>query len=118
VVEVDLRGGDQIVATITRQSVESLNLSPGCEVMALVKSSAVMLARDLRPGQVSARNLLCGRVCRIVEGAVNCEVTLQLPGGSTVHAVITRESAIHLDLQPESELCALIKASSVLLAIA
>lgn len=117
-VEIALRGGDRIVAVVTRESVENLDLRLGGEVMALVKSSAVILACDVRADQVSARNVLCGKVGRIVEGAVNSEVTIELAGGNTVSAIVTRESVARLDLKEGGEACALIKASSVLLAVA
>ena len=117
VVEITLRGGDLIVAVVTRESVESLALVEGSAVMALVKSSSVMLARELRPDQVSARNVLCGRVSRLVAGPVTHEVTIDLSGGNTVTATVTKESATRLGLEVGSATCALIKASSVLLAI-
>ena len=117
VVEILLRGGDLIVAVVTRESVESLALVEGAEVMALVKSSSVVLAQELRPDQVSARNVLCGQVSRLVTGPVTHEVTIDLPGGNTVTATVTKESAIRLGLETGSKTCALIKASGVLLAV-
>lgn len=116
-VTLQISGGDQLVAAVTRESIENLELAVGSEALALVKSSAVLLARDLKPKQVSARNLLCGKVSHMLEGPVSTEVTLDLPGTNTVTATITRESAEQLELKIGLDACALIKASSLLLAI-
>jgi molybdopterin-binding protein len=67
--------------------------------------------------KISARNVLKGTVKRLEEGAVNTEVTVELAGGDEVVAVITRASARHLELKEGGRINALIKASSVMLAI-
>ena len=43
IVKVDLDGGQQVTASITRDSVEELGLSVGAHVTALIKSTEVML---------------------------------------------------------------------------
>jgi molybdopterin-binding protein len=67
--------------------------------------------------KLSARNVLKGRIKSIVHGAVNSEVTLDLPGGVEVVSIITKTSAEELGLAPGKEAYAVIKASSVMLAI-
>ncbi|WP_322022591.1 TOBE domain-containing protein [Burkholderia sp. BCC1977] len=67
--------------------------------------------------KTSARNQLFGKVESIVRGTVNDEVTLVLPGGQVIVAVLTHESADALGLQPGSAACALVKASWVVLAV-
>ncbi len=67
--------------------------------------------------KISARNLLKGKVKQIVPGAVNSEVTVVLPGGTEVVSIITKSSAETLNLQVGKEVYAVIKASSVMLAI-
>jgi molybdate transport system regulatory protein len=66
--------------------------------------------------QTSARNQFLGQVSRVVRGAVNAEVTLDLGAGQVLVAVITNESVEHLGLVPGSEAFALVKASWVILA--
>ena len=73
--------------------------------------------RDIRPESLSARNILMGRVARIVPGVVNDEVIIDLPGGSTVTAINTSESVRRLGIAPGDEVAAIFKASSVLLAV-
>ncbi|KWH08803.1 molybdenum-dependent transcriptional regulator [Burkholderia territorii] len=67
--------------------------------------------------KTSARNQLFGKVESIVRGTVNDEVTLVLPGGQLIVAVLTHESAEALGLQPGADACALVKASWVVLAV-
>ena len=50
-------------------------------------------------------------------GAVNTEVTVELPGGAAVVAIITKSSADTLKLQEGKEVFAVIKASDVMIAI-
>jgi molybdopterin-binding protein len=67
--------------------------------------------------KLSARNVLKGKVVKIVRGAVNDEVTLELPGGIQVVAIITDASVDNLGLKEGKEAYAVIKASSVMIAV-
>ncbi|WP_322080030.1 TOBE domain-containing protein [Burkholderia cenocepacia] len=67
--------------------------------------------------KTSARNQLFGKVASIVRGTVNDEVTLALPGGQSVVAVLTHESADALGLREGADACALVRASWVVLAV-
>lgn len=117
VVTIGLKGEEVIVSTITDNSTRRLNLAPGTEVYAIVKASSVMLSRDVDPDKISARNILTGTVNRIEPGAVNDEVTIDLACGNTVTSILTSESVRNLGLARGAEISAVIKASSVLLAI-
>jgi molybdate transport system regulatory protein len=111
-----LPGGQSIAAVITRESVADLDLSPGREAIALIKSSFIILAADdgLR---TSARNVLKGRVIHRDDGAINSEIALELAPGKTLTATITRQSADDLGLTVGATARALIKASHVILAV-
>jgi molybdopterin-binding protein len=67
--------------------------------------------------KLSARNILQGKVVQVKPGVVNSEVTLELPGGAQVVAIITKESAENLGLAPGKTAYAVIKASSVMIAV-
>ncbi|SEB20050.1 TOBE domain-containing protein [Paraburkholderia sartisoli] len=67
--------------------------------------------------KTSARNQLYGTVSAIVRGAVNDEVSLVLPGGQTVVAILTHESTETLGLDVGAAAFALIKASWVMLIV-
>ena len=45
-VKVELRGGDTVTASITREAAEELGLAVGSAVTVIVKASDVMLATD------------------------------------------------------------------------
>lgn len=65
---------------------------------------------------ISARNSLKGKVKRVLPGAVNTEVIVEVAGGLEVVAIITKESAERLKLTVGKEVHAVIKASDVMIA--
>lgn len=67
--------------------------------------------------KLSARNLLKGKVKRLKPGAVNSEVTVALAGGGEIVSIITKASAERLELAEGKEVYAVIKASSVIIAV-
>ena len=113
-VQVQVDEGLAIAAVVTRGSALALGLRLGSAVVALVKSSSLLLFTDpaLRLG---ARNQLWGTVTRLVDDKVNCEVTLDLDAGRQATAVLSREIADGLDLQVGVRACAAFKVSSVVL---
>ncbi len=116
-IELALPCGDMIVAVVTNESVESLELMEETEACAIIKASSVILGRDLHGCRLSARNLLCGRVLKVVPGAVNTEVTVGLSGENTITAIITNESARMLAFIEGDHACAMFQASSVILGV-
>ncbi len=67
--------------------------------------------------KISARNQLKGRIVSLTPGAVNAEIVIELPGGNHVVSMITKDSAINLDLSVGKEVYAVIKASNVMIAV-
>jgi len=61
--------------------------------------------------------MLKGKIIKIVHGAVNSEITLELPGGQQVVSIITKASAERLGLKEGMEAYAVIKASEVMIAV-
>jgi molybdate transport system regulatory protein len=109
--------GGEIVAVVTRDSVDDLGLAPGRPAIALIKSSFVILARDDGSLRTSARNKLAGVISNVERGVVNDVVTLAIGGGKSITATVTHESAEELGLRPGERIAALIKASHVILAV-
>jgi molybdopterin-binding protein len=66
--------------------------------------------------KISARNMLKGKVKKIVKGPVSTEVSVQLPGGDVLVSVITSASAENLDLKEGKEVYAVIKSTNVMIA--
>lgn len=116
-VELEVVGGIKIISVITCESTKELNLRAGAEAFALIKSSQIILVTDDRGAKFSARNRLKGVVSRVQTGAVNTEVIVDLPGGGTVAAVVTKESSKTLGLKKGKKVMAIFKASSVTLGV-
>jgi molybdopterin-binding protein len=67
--------------------------------------------------KLSARNVLKGKIKHITVGAVNDEIVLELRKGVEVVSIITKGSAEKLQLAVGKEAYAVIKASSVMIAV-
>lgn len=117
-VELSLPGGARLVAIVTRDSTEALALKLQQTVIALVKSSAVMLATDLGEARLSARNRLDGRVLAVKPGSVNAEVTVDTTDGLPVVAIVSQSTVAELGLAPGAPVTVLVKASDIILAVA
>lgn len=117
--EISLRiaGGHQIVATITCESTADLGLAVGSEAIALVKAPSVLIALPGDGVRLSARNQLSGTVAMVRQGAVNSEVIVDLPGGGSIAAIVTQDSADALGLAPGVPALAVFDASSVILGV-
>ena len=83
-------------------------------VVALIKASSVIVSADTAI-MTSARNKLTGTISRILPGAVNSDITIDLGSGKSVSSTITNISAEELDLKEGQLACALFKASSIIL---
>ena len=115
--EVTLKISDssEITAIITKAAVQKLELKEGAEAIALIKASNVILGKEVT--QISARNLLCGKITAISDGAVNAEVTIDLGDDKYITSIITEASVKRLNLEAGTDICAIIKASAVILAV-
>ena len=113
-VRLKLDDENEIVAVITDESAETMQLAIGMEVNALVKSSSVLLLNDPLV-RTTARNHLWGEITRIHDGPVNAEITLTMKSGKSVCAVVTHDSIERLGLQLGAQACAVFKASAVIL---
>jgi molybdopterin-binding protein len=67
--------------------------------------------------KLSARNVLKGKVLKVVRGAVNSEVIIELPGGAQIVSIITNASVDTLGLKEGKDAYAVIKASNVMVAV-
>ena len=115
-VRIRLDDANEVVAVITRESAETLELAIGTEVHAFVKAPSVLIITDPE-ARTTARNHLWGEVTRIHEGPVSSEVTITLPGGRNVTSVVTHDSIDNLSLAIGTPACAVFQATSVILAV-
>jgi molybdopterin-binding protein len=65
--------------------------------------------------ELSARNLLRGKVKSVKLGAVMAEVVVEMAGGQEIVAEITKGSAERLKLQPGDAVTAIVKSTSVMI---
>ena len=114
---LELTGGAPLVAVVTNGAVENLALREGATAYAIIKASSVIVVSDLHDAKISARNIMCGTVVKIVEGPVSTEVDVEVGGGNTISAVITHGSASSLGLPVGGHACTMFKASSVILRV-
>jgi molybdate transport system regulatory protein len=116
-VTLNVKGGPSISAIITNTSVENLALKEGVEAFAIIKASSIIVGTDLHDAKVSARNIICGTVSKVIEGPVSAEVDMDIGGGITLTATITEESAKNLGLKAGGHACAMFKAPCVILGV-
>lgn len=115
-VVLTLDGGDVLTTVITRASCAAMGLAPGKAAIALIKAPWVILASAESGLTFSARNQFRGNVTEVTKGAVNATVHLRTQSGLALTSSITNESVEEMKIEVGSELIALIKASSVILA--
>jgi molybdate transport system regulatory protein len=116
-VQIRLKGGEIIVASITKESADTLAIKNEMEVIALVKAPQVIIATDLGGYRLSARNQLQGKVTKVTHGAVNSEIDIELNGGDLVASTVTNDSVENLGLNEGQTAIAIFKAGSVILAV-
>lgn len=80
-------------------------------------SKTQLSQKPLKAMKVSARNVLKGTVKRVVRGAVNAEVTLEIAPEVELISIITKASAEQLDLSEGKEAYAVIKSSNIMMAM-
>jgi|ERR1035437_3870725 molybdate transport system regulatory protein len=114
-VTLSLAGGTEIVSVITNGAVKNLELKVGNSAYALIKASNVMIGIDVK--KISARNVLVGKISSIIDGNVNDEISVDLGGGYVITSIITKKSAEILELAVGKEVSAIVKSSSVILAV-
>lgn len=113
---ISLKGDQEIISTITNQSVDDLGLKAGSPAYALIKASFVLLSTDSSP-KMSSENILSGKIFSIAKGAVNDEIIVELNGGNKLASIVTSQATERLNLKEGEEIFAFFNASSVILAV-
>jgi molybdate transport system regulatory protein len=112
---VKTKSGNNIIATITKDSIENLSLDIGKDVVAIFKANAVLISKDLNIN-ISARNKLKGKIQRVISGTVTSEIVVEL-GHETVVSNITLEGEKELDLKVGDKVLLIIKASNIIIGV-
>ena len=112
---VELKGGEQIVATLALTELNRLELSIGGDVVLLINDPEIIVITEPATYPLSARNCLRGTVIRVQYDGVDSEVVIQLPSGDSLVATITQVSAESLGLKPGITAHAVFKSNAVIL---
>lgn len=110
-----LKSGYTMVSVITNGACKNLDLKTGDSVVAIFKSSTVLITTDVALN-ISARNRLKGKIDKIHTGEVNAEVIIDI-GGEKIASVITEGAVKNLNLKEGQEVCALIKSNDIILGV-
>lgn len=102
----------RIRVALTAQSAERLALTPGKEVLVLIKAPWITLARDAS----DADNQLGGTLSQLERGETHSEALIALPGGETLCATLDTAQADALNLQPGEPITAHFNADKVIIA--
>ena len=113
-VYIKLKSGYTIVSVITKTAVNNLDLKLGDEVVAIFKSSTVLITTDTTLN-ISARNKFEGTVDSINQGEINSELIIDIGNGDKIASVITTNSIDRLTIKEGAQVSAIIKASDVMI---
>ncbi|MDP3875731.1 MAG: TOBE domain-containing protein [Methylobacter sp.] len=114
---VQLKGGDPIITTLSQAAISDLGLKVGADALLLINSADITLTSDADPSRYTARNRLPGKVLRVQQDEVNAEVIVLLPGGETLIAMVTPQSAQSLTLMPNMPVAVLFKSNAPILGV-
>lgn len=114
IVELKISEQLNLVAAVTKDSAQSLGIEFGQELVALVKSSQMVLQQD-NTLKLSANNQLQGVISRIQPGAVCSDISVELPDQKSLCVTITEESLKQMALQVEQPVTVCFNASAVIL---
>jgi molybdopterin-binding protein len=89
-----------------------------CHSLEVESQSSVWQKRTLEQEDImklSTRNVIKGRVVEVKEGQVAAKVKVDIGGGNFITSTITVDAVRELELKVGDDVCALIKASSVMI---
>lgn len=112
---VELKGGEQIVASLTLTELRLLELKIGHDVLLLINDPEIIVITDLGNNPLSARNCLRGTVIRVQYDGVDSEIVINMPSGDSLAATISQVSALALGLSPGISAYAVFKSNAVIL---
>jgi len=110
---IKLKSGYTLVSIISNQSVKELGLVLQDSVMSIFKSNNVLITTDTGLN-ISARNKFVGKIEEITLGSVNGSIQVDLGNGDSIVSIITRDAVANLNLKIGDEVCAVVKASDIM----
>lgn len=113
-IDIKLKSGNILTSVITNKATENLDLKVGDDVIALFKSSTVLLSLDTNLN-ISARNQLLGKIENINIDEINSEIIIDIGNEDKIATVITTDSVKNLNLQIGTKINAIIKSSDIMI---
>jgi len=114
-VTVSLGNATEIVASVSRSSVNELDLKPGRQVLVFIDASAVIIGVSKPDSLLSARNQIKGTIERVTIEDASAEISIRLTSGQTIVSQVTPESVEKLLLSKGKDVYAIFKAPAVML---
>jgi molybdate transport system regulatory protein len=111
---IRLKSGYTIVSVITNTAVNNLDLKLGDEVVAIFKSSTVLITTDISLN-ISARNKFQGTIDSIHKGEINTELIIDIGNSDKIASIITTSSFERLKIDKGAHVSAIIKASDIII---
>lgn len=115
-ITVDVEGVFDLVAIVPNSALVDMRLKTKTAVYVLFSASSILISTDAAI-KFSARNQLAGVICRIEQGAVNSEVSIDIGHGKTLCAIINNSSLKDMRLAVGERVSSLIKASDLIIAV-
>lgn len=111
--------GLDIIAVVTRRSLEELQLAPDRPAIALIKAGFIRLAGvpAATPDPDAPANQFLGRIIGREDDGETCEITLEIAAGKTLVATTELENAEQERLSPGAPVRAFVEPSQVILAV-
>ena len=114
IVSIKPKSGHKIFSNISKNSISNLGLKENDEVVAIFKSSNVLISTD-SSFSLSARNKIAGVIKNLEKGAVNAEISIDIGEEQIITSVITNSAVEELKLTVGMKVIAIIKSSDVMI---
>jgi molybdate transport system regulatory protein len=114
-ITVAISPSTNIVASITSESRQNMQLALGDIVFALIQATSIIVITHINKGQLSARNQMGGTIYALKPGAVNVEVVIDCGDGQTLVTMMTEQSVADMKLKKGLPVLAAFKAGHVML---
>ena len=108
-----LKSGQELVSVITKEAVENLHISENQTVIAIFKSTAVLLS-DMRD-EKSKENVVKGIVTKIEKDVENVKVLVDIGNHDTIVSVMPIAVLEKMELSEGSSVKAIIKANDIMI---
>lgn len=111
---INTKSGQQLFSNISKNSVINMQIEENSEVVALFKSSNVLLTTNSDIA-ISGRNKIEGIIKDIHKDEINCEVIIDIGDNQTIASVVTTQAVEELKLTIGTSITAIIKSNDIMI---